>query len=361
MAEISGVLSNPKDQSLGFIVMRIWPSVDIHMLDDGKEILVRYDDQKQPTLASLEVIERLIAKRDQKKQIQTHRREDALARLWNLVNNDKRKRGLGGMPKFGVLTFSLGPRIEVSPLTEVRDLFADSKTLGAYSQKYQSSFLECWRGPPIAVADGVCGVNGIKDWASMIDIYGNVSVYAGLAKRFRISSFDDCEDSLALAPADDRLNKLGVRAEIVTERMMATMLTARHLYSSTGFAGLLVANLHVNHTKDVPLINCNDRILGYCPGDDEIVLRREVNSSDLATDDAIVNALSPFVSHVLWSWGFTDDSATSIILDRAEQELHGRVVPCTQYGCNESRPRNREKCLQCRDKDLAERETVSKA
>ena len=152
MFEISGVLSNPKEKSLGFIVARIWPSVDIHMLDDGKEILVRYDDQKQPTLASLEVIERLIAKRDQKKQIQTRRREDALTRLWNLVNNDKRKRDLGGMPKFGVLTFSVGPRIEVSPLTEVRDLLTNSQKLGPRSEWYRSSFLECWREPPIAVA-----------------------------------------------------------------------------------------------------------------------------------------------------------------------------------------------------------------
>ena len=359
--EISGVLSNPNDKSLGFIVMRIPASAEIHLLDDGKEILVRHDDQKQPTLASLEVIERLIARRDKQIQIQTRRREEALARLSNLVNDDKRKRDLGGMPEFGVLTFSLGPRIEVTPQTEVRELLANSQKLGARSEWYRSSFLERWREPPIAVADGICGVDGLREWASMIDIHGNVSVYAGLATAFRVDFYDEDEDSLGLAPEGDDGQKLGVRADIVTERMMAAMLTTRNLYSLTGFAGLLEVKLRVMHTRGVPLLAGNGRILGFCPGDDEIVLGRELNSSDLATDDAIVDALSPFVSHLLWSWGFTDNSATSIILDGAEQALHGRVVPCNPNECNRSRPRNRDKCLKCRDKDLSERETVWKA
>lgn len=338
--DVSDYLTNPEQPSHGFLVVQVGASEEVHTIDEGTGIYIRINDQSEPIRPTVDRLEWLIQRRSQAVTLQANRRDRA---------RDQLRGALYKEGPVGSIEVSVGPRISVEPLIDLDGLRAEGPNFSVESRHSGG------RRAPIesknsmkAAANAIYSLNrfahSANDFAGMIDVFGNVTLVAHLARAQGIDLGDfDEEDA-------KRLPKLGgsycsIDVGSVVEGILCAIRAAANMYRKTGFVGLIEITFHASDVSGCPLVFPGGHktcIMGTCPLDEHVCVQDTFTTYDLSGDH--LEVLEGYVREILWAWGNLDKDAPKYVIDLAERYHYGS----DRCECTREFPLNRKKCLTCR-------------
>lgn len=346
--EVSDYIPNPRDSSKGFLVVRVPATVDIHRIDGGTGVYVRYSDKSDPQPATLETIEHLLQRKRVAVDQQAERRERAIQRLRRALTTNIGK-GVKDVRRRGDVWVSAGPQLLVDPLCDMRDLRDKAQQYSVRSDYFH-------RPAPLdssvtlrGVHEGVYCCDPLGEFAGLLDVYGNATLFSQFA---RWADPRPC-------PADTEIlkkllkNKNGeilcVDANKVVERILALLRAVHIMVTDAGHVGLIEARLRVEHIDDLGLVhrNLRDHLIGVCATDESIDIEVTASTIELGDPDSLLKILEVVAQKLVWAWGNTANELAPMIADRAEIAHYGLEI-CPND--NQSRPRHRQFCRSCRER-----------
>ena len=311
---VSEYLRNPEKPSHGFLVVQVAASEEIHATDDGTGIYVRVNDQSEPIRPTVDRLEWLIQRRSSAVGLQVSRRDHAREQLKRSISKEE--------GPLGSIAVSIGPRISEEPLIDLDGLRAEGPNFSVHSMNFSARAPIESETSMKAVANAVYSRSTYTDrnYAGMIDVFGNVTLVAQLAQA-RDIEFDDFEGEVAerLRQPDGRC--YSIDAGSVVERILCAIRAAANMYRETGFIGLLEIAFHASEVSGFPLVipyrHHNAHVLGICPLDDQVSVRDTLTTYDLSADQ--VEVLEGFVKQILWAWGDLNKERPRQVIKLAKQ------------------------------------------
>lgn len=343
--EISEYLENPNDPSRGFLVVRIVASESVHTTDDGRGIYVRVNDQSEPVRASIDQISWMLAKREKASATQQTHRETGLSRLCKAIHSTDEP---------GILEVAFGPTQVYAPLLELHDLRKSAVACSVESYAFNDTVPISSVSPVSPVTSVASGAYSIDcqditnaNSAGMVDVFANITVVSKLMRRIELENprFTNLRVKRDQLPTQNG-EYIGFDCASILERIIAVLHAGKRLFVDRSFVGNVELLLRTKNVRGYPLVIAGfrgDQILATCPVDSSIEVRHSFLSSRL---DKITEILKNVSYELLWAWGRIPEQEVEIarIIDKAEQLHFGRTL-CK---CNNSKPVNRELCVNCR-------------
>ena len=318
--EVSEFLPSPSDSKLGFVVVRLGASEDIHTLNGGTGIYIRANDQSEPIRATLEQILWMNERRTRARSLQTERR----ARAVRIMRGVARAEGSAGD-----VEVTIGPTLVPDPLLELSSLVDTAARVSVTSHWFNrtrvpiDSAMRTWAATE-AVVSGDARCNGFCDWAGYLDIFGNIGLVTRLLQPTNFDSVTPTDEAAELPTRDGK--HVGVEVALAIERVLCCVHSASELYAETGFVGLCDLEFHAPSVSGYPLVHTQGprvHCLGTCLAGDEVRVSETFSTVNLRGDDR--STLEPFVARILWSWGCMDRKAARDVLGLAEKWHRGSL------------------------------------
>lgn len=338
--EVSEFLRNPENPSHGFLVVQVGASEEVHATDDGSGIYIRVNDQSEPIRPTVDRLEWLFQRRSRAVALQASRREGA---------RDQLKRAIYKEGPIGSIEVSIGPRISEEPLIDLDGLRTEGPNFSVESRHFSGMRAPIQSTHSMkAAANALYSLNrfshSANNFAGMIDVFGNITLVAHLARPQEIDADDLGEEDAT------RLPKLGgsyygMDVGSVVERILCAIRVAANMYRKTEFVGLIEITFHASNVRGFPLVFSQGyltRIMGTCPLYDHVCVQDTLTTYDLSADH--VEVLEGFVKRILWAWGDLHEESPKRVIDLAEQYHYGSG----RCECKRKFPLNRKKCLTCR-------------
>ncbi len=342
VTDIGPFLANPSDSKRGFIVIKVQPSEQIHAMKGGSSIFLRLGDNSKPYPTSTDTMERLLKRRLDSIDTQSKHRSTIVEQLG---------RTIGVARKRGAFWVTIGPKILDQPFATLHELKDRVQNWSVKSQcdpfsipVNSASYLQ-------TAYQYIYGVQKDKG-ACAIDVYGNVALFANLARSMLPSDVEHGFPNDVSVPAEANDRILILEAESICERIITASRIANKVYSDIGYSGLLNVSVIFEDINCLPLVwqyglsHWGANFCGWAPLVDSIQTSTIVSPDVFSNYDITVDALIPIVDSILWQWG-DSKSDRKLMLDYGEQRHFGNT-PCEscQYMC----PNNRDKCYKCRNK-----------
>lgn len=343
--EISEFLANPDNPSLGFLVMRIQPSRDVHTVEDGTGIYVRTGDHSEHVRATYPMIEHLSAKRKHLVDIQEQRCVNAVSRL---------KSGAGEWTKQGTLWITIGPEMIYDPLIELRELSQVAAACKARSKEFNREIPFQSDYDTRSITDGLYEIDDKKRVAGLLDRFGNIVFSTRMSRPIKASSFSIFDDEekwkRAIFSSVDGPSVNATHSSGIAELMSAAIDCAQKLYVEKGCAGLIALRFRFSGIRDTVMFESTHPGSGplcHAHLDDEIEVAETLPVSELRDEgDSVVFRL---LDRLLWNWGCKDtENVTPYVFENFEMSKHGKDDCECKRG---KKPKNQAKCFQCRKSD----------
>lgn len=336
--EASEFLKNPDDPSLGFVVVRVPASEDVHTVENGAGIYRRVADQSKPVRADLDMIEHLLRRRRAAASFQEERRTRANQQIRFALDNKIGK---------GSIWISVGPRVGFASLISLTDLQNRWRELSVPSQ-YTSRRTPVDQ-PVHGVLDGLYYVDELREQGGLLDVFGNITVYADFAQPMKPSRWlYGSDEEWGALPQDDKGFMQCMNGPLILERLFATLAAAKNLYSELGFIGVLQLTIQACGVHRMPLV-VPGRIglvgLSVCMTDDTLVISESLSVSDLDDQSRLDEFMLSATSRLLSAWGCRSAEASSLIVDAGEELFYG-ARQCES--CNGRTATTWSACRKCR-------------
>lgn len=337
--DVSEFLRNPKNPSHGFLVVQVGASEEIHATDDATGIYIRVNDQSEPIRPTVDRLEWLIQRRSQSVALQASRRDRARDQLREAIYKEG---------PVGSIAVSIGPRISVEPLIDLDGLRAEGPNFSVQSRHFGDRAPIESENSMKAAANAVYSrrrsPHTASNYAGMIDVFGNLTLVAHLARNQQIDVEDLDEDEIKRLPSTSSGVLVGINVGAAIEGILCAVGAAANMYRETGFVGLLEIVFCASEVSGYPLFfprSYESVILGTCPLDEQVYVRDTLTTSDLSDDHDV---LEGFVKKILWAWGHLREESPKHVINLAEVYHYGSG----RCECGQERPLNRKKCLRCR-------------
>ncbi len=318
--EVTDFLPRPGDTGLGFLVVRIPASDNVHEVDGGVGIYIRQADQSEPVPASLELIAHLLRRRANATELQVDRRERAAERL---------RRAVGDSLERGDLLITLGPRFASEPLFDLAELRDNAAGLAVQSSWSRDLVPIDPTHRVRGAFDCLYSVHASRKRAGSIDVYGNIAVFARLARPRRGDDFRGDEEAISPGRGSDGAF-LAIDAMALAEQLYAVFASMWQVCQSAGLIGLLDGQLLVYAARHIPLLLDTGEgayVLGGCPADQNVDLNITGATTDFSNGDSLVSFLTPIFQRLIWAWGYTSDDAAQTVAARVPRTPFGRNAP----------------------------------
>ncbi len=349
--EVSEYVRDSDDDSQGFLVVRVPLSEDVHrVLGDGTGVYIRMADQSEPVPAPLDTIELLLNRRRLAREQQTIRRLGAMECLRLVVGPEEQWEMRGG-----VVWVSIGPDVLAERIVaNVRDLQDKHEDYVIRSQYFRDSNFPVDRTDHLrGYLDGVYSVGYSQDHGGAMDVFGNIAAFSCLARsgdRFEWPLHDEEVNRIGLRIAlrwgRDQDAFLSVRAEMLAERLFASINAARQFATATQFAGVLRGNVRAISNL-VPITckgNWQRNVVGWCPTTEEICFDFTLSTEEIRDVSTIATPVDDVFQRLMWAWGCTTEAAFEQAIILGERNHFGSKA-CAQCDTNVSL--NRTLCPNC--------------
>lgn len=337
--EVSDSLPNPGDRKRGFLVVRVSASEEIHTVETRADVYVRVRDQSQPVPATVEQVERLLARRARAVSAQTERRRKAHLRLMVPLSQT---------PQKGQVSLSIGPWLNDDPLLSVRDLPALVSEVSVLSSAYCDKFPLAPSETVGVVHDGIYTSDRRGTVACLVDVFGNLTMVSRLASHVRFDRRFDQEDGRYF-PRDGEAY-LGLSASYVLELVLCLLRVAQQFFARVKYVGLVGVRFDADHIRNVPFCLINSygeaSLVGSSKIDDQIVIEDVLSTSELGAD--AIQYFSHLCDRVVWAWGRSDRDCVDAVVEDVECEHWGSDT-CPECH-NRKKPKRRSACWSCRKK-----------
>lgn len=319
--EVSEFLPNPCDSKLGFVVVRVGASEDVHTLDGGRGIYIRANDQSEPIRATFDEILWMNERRTRAKSLQVERR----ARAVRIMRGVAKAEGAAGD-----VEVTIGPTLVPEPLVDRSALVDTARRISVPSYFFNQTRVPIdsafrTRTATDAVVSVSVTSNGQYDWAGYLDIFGNIGLVTRLLEPKEFDSGRLTDEAVELPTRKGK--HVGIEVSLAIDRVLCCVRSASALYAEIGFVGLCDLEFHAPSVSGYPLVTTQGRrvwCLGTCLPGDEVRVSETFSTVDLPGDD--LSTLEPFVARILWSWGCMDGTAARDVLGLAERRHRG---PCS--------------------------------